>query len=185
VASATYTISGPNGFESAGTVPVGDSPDLAVAVNHLPVGTGYEMDVSATSTDGSTECDGTATFDVADGSTVTVLVHLVCAAPSGDVNVTATVNVCPVLDSLGASPSEARLGGTIALTSSAHDADDGPAPLSYAWSVNAVQLKQRQQNLNFVCTTAGTVTLKVTASDGDPNPSCADTLSVDVRCTGQ
>jgi hypothetical protein len=183
VSEATYTISGPNGFASAGTVAVGDSPDLAVVVSHLPLGIGYEMDVTATSSDGSTNCDGTATFDVTDTDTATVIVHLICGAPTGDVNVTGRVNICPVLDSLGASPSQVAVGGIVLLTSAAHDADNGPAALSYTWTANGADLKQRSQNLSFACSTLGTVTLKVTASDGDPNPSCADTMAVDIRCT--
>jgi hypothetical protein len=183
VSEATYTISGPNGFASAGTVTVGDSPDLAIVVSHLPLGIGYEMDVTATSDDGSSDCDGTATFDVTDSATSTVIVHLVCGVPTGDVNVAGKVNICPVLDSLGASPSQVAVGGIVLLTSAAHDADNGPAPLSYSWTANGAALKQPSQNLSFACSTVGTVTLKVTVSDGDPNPSCADTLAVDIRCT--
>ena len=183
VSEATYTISGPNGFESAGTVAVGDSPDLAVVVGHLPLGIGYEMDVTATSSDGLADCDGTATFDVTDSATSTVIVHLICGAPAGDINVTGKVNICPVLDSLGASPSQVAIGGIVLLTAAAHDADNGPAALSYTWTANGADLKQRSQNLSFACSTVGTVTLKVTASDGDPNPSCADTLAVDIHCT--
>jgi hypothetical protein len=99
------------------------------------------------------------------------------------VNVVGVVNICPVLDALGASPNEASLGGTIALTSLAHDSDNGPAPLSYKWTANGAALKSSQPNLNFTCTSPGAVIFEVTASDGDPNPSCADKLSIRVNCS--
>ena len=182
VTNATYTISGPNGFESAGTVSVGDSADVPVTVSHLPLGAGYEMDVTATASDGVTTCDGTATFDVTDSVSSTVVVHLVCAVPSGDIQVTGTVNVCPVVDSLGASPDEVVVGGIISLTSSAHDSDNGPGPLTYSWTANGAPLKQHVPNLNFACSSVGSVALKVTASDGDPDPSCADSLTINLRC---
>jgi hypothetical protein len=106
VTLATYTVSGPNGFASAGTVRVGSSPDVPITLSQLPVGLGYELELNALASDGATECDGTATFDVTNGNTtITLLVHLVCAAPTGDVAVEATLNICPVLDGLSASRS--------------------------------------------------------------------------------
>ncbi len=182
VSSATYTISGPNGYESAGTVAVGDSPDVPVVVQHLPNGVGYQMEVSGTASDGVTQCQGTASFDVANNATSTVLVHLVCGVPSGDLQLNGTINICPMLDGLSANPSAIRVGGTAALTTTAHDADNGPAPLSYQWSANGALLKTPGPNLTFACSSPGDVTIKVVLSDGDPSPGCADQLSVNLRC---
>lgn len=183
VSSATYTVSGPNGFESAGSVSVGDSPDVPVTLSHLPLGTGYELDLTATASDGVTTCEGTTTFDVTDAQPKVVVVHLTCAVPTGSANIGTTVNICPQIDDLSATPNNARLGGFVALTSAAHDSDNGPSPLSYTWTVNGVALRQHAANLNFACSSVGTLALALTVSDGDPNPSCADTASLNVRCT--
>jgi hypothetical protein len=182
VSEATYTISGPNGVNSAGSVVVGDDANVPVTVSHLPIANGYEMDVTATASDGVTTCEGSASFDVTSGMS-TVIVHLVCAVPAGDLNVSAAVNICPMLDSLGANPSSAALGGIVALTSSAHDSDNGPSPLSYKWTANGAPLQQFQPNLSFICSSVGLVTFTVTASDGDSTPGCPDSLSVEVRCS--
>src|SRR6185369_5092494 len=70
LSSASYTIEGPNGFVSAGTVAVGDSPDVPVVLGPLPAGSGYEVMIDATVSDGMTACSGSTTFDVVDGAAV-------------------------------------------------------------------------------------------------------------------
>lgn len=181
---ATYTVSGPNGFASAGSVPVGSSPDLVIVLSGLPVGSGYELDAFATASDGVTTCEATTLFDVT-GSSTSVTAHLVCGVPSGDVNVTGTLNVCPILDGLNALPTEAVIGGHASLVASAHDTDNGPSPLTYKWTTNGAPLGNHPQaTLTFTCTTAGPVTVKVSVSDGDPDSACGDSLTASLMCTG-
>jgi len=184
VTQAVYTISGPSGFFSAGNVAVGESADLVVPVGTLPLGESYELNLTAPASDGLTICAGKATFDVTDSNPKSVNVHLTCSVPSGDLSVTSTLNICPMIDSLGASPADVRLGGTIAVTSSAHDSDFGPSSLSYKWTINGASLPpQTQPSLNFACSQLGIFNFTLTVSDGDITPGCADTLSVVARCT--
>ena len=184
VTQATYTITGPNGFASAGTVPVGETPDVSVTVSNLPLGGGYQLFVSGTASDGMTVCDGSATFDVAElNETRTIVVHVTCGIPVGDVSIEATLNVCPVLDGLSANSVSLNLGGSTRLDVSAHDSDNGPGLLAYSWSVNGVKLSQQTSpSLNFSCTSRGDVNVAATVSDGDPTPGCADSSSVKVSC---
>jgi len=184
VSQAVYTISGPNGFFSAGNAAIGESPDLAVLVGTLPIGAGYQLDLTAPASDGQTICEGQSVFAVSDGNPVTVLVHLVCAVPSGDLALTAALNTCPMIDALGASPTDVKIGGSVVLTSAAHDSDSGPSPLSYKWSINGAPLMPGQQpNLNFVCSQPGSYNFTLSVSDGDITPGCTDALSVTARCT--
>jgi hypothetical protein len=184
VSQAVYTISGPNGFFSAGNAAIGDSPDLAILVGSLPIGTGYQLDLTAPASDEQTICEGQSVFAVSDGNPVTVLVHLVCAVPSGDVTVSSTLNICPMIDSLSASPTDVKNGGIVALTSAAHDSDSAPSPLSYKWSINGAPLMPGPQSyLNFVCSQPGSYNFTLFVSDGDITPGCTDTLSVTARCT--
>src|SRR5262249_39745686 len=149
------------------------------------IGTGYTIDVVANASDGVTVCEGTTTFDVS-GPTTTVQVHLVCAVPTGDIQVSAIVNVCPVLDGLDAAPTSLLRGGSATLSATEHDSDNGPGPLKYKWSANGAVLKNRvQPSLVFFCTTPGVISIAVSVSDGDPNPSCSDTLSANITCGGQ
>lgn len=180
VNSASYVLIGPNGFTSAGAVAVGDSPDVVVTVSQLPVGEGYELRVSGTASDGVTVCDGTATFAVTDANaTLALTAHLECAVPAGTIAFEASVNVCPVLDELTASPLNLKVGGVASLSTAAHDSDNGPAPLAYSWAANGLRLNgQTAPALRFACSSLGDVTVAATVSDG----ACKDILSVKVSC---
>lgn len=184
VTTATYAVSGPNGFASAGTIPVGDSPDVPVTLSGLPVGQGYQIDVSGTASDGVTVCDGTATFDVVEGAaSLTVIVHLSCAVPTGDVVIEATLNICPVVDGLSAAPTTLNIGGVSSLSVVAHDSDAAPAAISYSWAVNGVKLpRQTSPLLTFACSSHGDVLLSASVSDGDATPGCPASSSVKVTC---
>jgi len=184
LSSASYTIEGPSGFLSAGNVAVGPTADVPVTVGHLPLGVGYVVSIDATASDGVTVCSGSTPFDVADASAVfTVVVHLDCAVPSGDVSVAGSLNRCPVVDGIDAVPLDVRLGGVSRLTLFAHDSDTGPSPLSFGWAVNGIKLaRQTTPTLAFTCTTASDVTIAGTVSDGDPDPACADASAVKVSC---
>jgi hypothetical protein len=184
VDSATYTLVGPNDFASAGTVPVGASADVPVALGHLPIGQGYELALSAIASDGVTACNGGAVFDVSDSSVNTSLVvHLECAVPTGEANIQASLNICPVLDSLDAGPTELVLGGVALLRAAGHDSDHSPSALQYSWSVNGFKLPNKTTpTLGFACTSPGQVTISASVSDGDPDPACSDSLSAKVTC---
>ncbi len=126
-------------------------------------------------------------FDVTAHQTRSVTVSLTCheAARTGSVLVNGTLNICPTIDGIGANPAEAQVGGTIAITGSAHDSDAGPTPLAYAWSAsgNGTIANPTAQNPTFTCNAPGMATVSVTVSDGDPTASCAATSSVQVNCT--
>ena len=183
VSSGTYTISGPNDFTSAGSVSIGDSADLSIVLGALPVASGYAIDVFATASDGVTLCQGTSTFDVT-GPSTTVSVHLVCGVPTGDLQLNASINVCPRVDGLDVLPAEAEIGGRMSLAATAHDADNGPSPLSYKWEIHGAPLPNHPQpTLVLTCTAPGTFNVAVTVSDGDPTPGCSDTLPAAVTCS--
>jgi hypothetical protein len=182
--SAAYSITGPNGFTGGGTVSVGQTSDVPVALGGLPTGTGYMLTVGGTASDGITVCAGSTMFDVGTNTRTTVIVHLTCSRPppSGSVQINGQINICPVLDGLSESPADAYVGASVALHATAHDSDGGPSPLTYAWSATGGALQSGPQaDATFTCTAPGVVTLTVVASDGDA--SCNDTLSVTVTCT--
>jgi len=186
VNSASYTLTGPNGFSKTGTIDVSKSTKLTATIGGLPVGTGYQITISASTTDASASCAGSATFDVVAHTTVAVTVPLTCheAAKTGSALVTGTLNVCPTIDGIGASPAEVQVGGSIALTATAHDSDAAPSALSYGWTASSGTLSSATaQNPTFNCTTPGTATVGLTVSDGDPLASCAATLTAQVNCT--
>jgi hypothetical protein len=182
----SYTIVGPNNYSKSGTLNVADSTVLSAIVGGIPVGTGYTITLTGTTSDGATSCSGSGTFDIVAHETAVVSVHLLChqAAKTGSVQVGGTFNICPVVDGLTASPAEVLVGGTVALNAAAHDADSAPAALSYAWTASGGSFDDATLAAPiFTCTAPGTVTVTVTVSDGDPAPSCTDQGSTTITCT--
>jgi len=183
VSDAVYVVSGPEGFTSTGSVSVTNGAEAQVVLSGLTVGDNYVIDVSTPGDNGETQCSGSNSFDVADaGASVAVIVQLDCKA-KGRLNLNATFNMCPVIDSLSAKPTSLALGGIATLAVAAHDTDNGPSPLAYSWAVNGVNATlQSTANLKFTCAAVGQFTIAATVSDGSPSASCMATSSVKVGC---
>jgi hypothetical protein len=186
VDNADYVINNVDiGFTRAGSVSVGKSADVPVSIAGLPISDAYKIAVTANAGDGITVCTGATAFDVKANGRSTVIVHLVCAQPprTGSIQVTGVLNVCPMLDGLGASPDQVVIGGTAKLSATAHDTDGVPQALAYSWSTTAGSLSSTSAaNPIFTCTQAGTATITVAVSDGDATAGCADQMTINVVC---
>ena len=185
--SVTYTIIGPASFAKSGSFDVSQSTKIGATIGAIPVGQGYSIALSATSAEGTGSCAGSAAFNVVAHQTTQVTVNLSCHEPSraGSVLINGTLNVCPSLDSVSATPAEVLVGGTIALSASAHDPDAGPAALSYRWSANSGSLTDANTSQpTFTCLVPGPAVLSVSTSDGDPLASCADSGTITVQFSG-
>ncbi|HZJ66395.1 MAG TPA: hypothetical protein VFD36_22970 [Kofleriaceae bacterium] len=186
IQSASFSITGPMGFSRTGTINVSASTRLTALISGIPAGTGYQITITATTTDGSTSCSGSASFAVQPGRITSAVVAMTCleAPRTGSVLVDGHLNICPTIDALGAIPAEVQVGGDIALSASAHDTDAGPSPLSFGWTSSAGSFSDPSaRNPTFRCTTPGTVTIQLSVSDGDPAASCAATSSAQVTCS--
>ena len=186
VNSATYTIVGPNAFSKTGTIDLSAATSFSATIGGIPAGNGYSISVSATATDGATNCGGSASFNVTARTTTQVTLTLDCHTPpkTGSVAINGTTNVCPVIDELSASPTQVNVGSSIALIGAAHDSDSAPSALSYKWTATSGTFDDATaKSPLFTCTAAGVSTLTLTASDGDTSPNCADSLTTTVTCT--
>jgi hypothetical protein len=185
LASATYSIVGPNAFSKTGPMDLRNSTAITSLISPLPAGTGFAIAVDATASDGATTCHGAAVFNVTATATTPVAIHVVCHEPTrnGGVLITGTLNVCPVIDILSASPRDMSLGVPETLTVSAHDPDTMPSSLSYSWSTSSGTLANApSQTPTFTCTASGNATVTVVVTDGDATPGCAATATVIVSC---
>jgi len=179
----SYTITGPASFEKSGSIDVQRSSTVSAVIGPLPAGSGFSIELDGTATDGTTTCRGSANFDVAAGATTPVTVHLVCheAPRAGSVLLSGSLNVCPSIDGLGASPSGAVVGTVFQLTGAAHDLDDGPSPIAYAWSTDLGTLDDRTaRNPTLTCDRPGTAHVMLSVSDGDP--LCVESRSIGIDC---
>jgi Lamin Tail Domain len=181
--AVSYSITGPGGFARSGAFDTSHSTTPSATIGGLPAGDGFSVALSATASDGATQCAGSAPFSVVAHATTGVTVHLLCHEPSkaGSVLVNGSLNVCPVVDGVSATPDEVLVGSSIALAGAAHDADGAPAPLTYHWTASAGTLSDASAaSPTFTCTTGGAATITLAVSDGD----CGDSQSVTVTCTG-
>jgi hypothetical protein len=183
--SFSYAITGPAGFSKSDTVSVQDSTTISATIAPIPAGTGFDISLTSTAVDSSTTCAGSATFDVRAGQTTPVPVQLACheAAHTGSVLLTGSLNICPEILGVAAIPTEVVVGHTADVTSSAHDLDQGPGPLTYLWTTDFGTLSDSSaQNPTFTCATAGTAHLTLTVSDGDALATCTDSRTLTVSC---
>ena len=185
--SFSYVIKGPGGYAKTGTINVSQSTTIAALIGGIPAASGFTITLTGTATDGTTQCLGSATFNVTAGATSTVNVNVDChqAQTTGSVLVNGNINVCPSIQGVSASPSTVLAGSTVALSGSAVDPDNGPSPLTYKWTATSGTFSSATaQNPTFTCTAAGQATITLTVSDGDPSAACAATQSVTVTCSG-
>jgi 5'-nucleotidase len=183
----TYMISGPDSFSRTGTIDVSHSATVSTTIGGLPAGSGFAVTLTGNSTDGATTCGGgPVSFAVVPGQTTPVSVHLLCheATRLGSVTVNGTLNVCPTIDGVSASPAEVFVGSSVTLIGTAHDSDAGPSALTFQWTASSgVVASPSAASTSFTCTTPGTAIITLSASDGDPAASCAATSSIAVTCT--
>jgi hypothetical protein len=184
--TVSYSITGPGGFSKSGSVDVSHSSTISGIISGLPTGTGFSITLTGTSVDGSLVCAGSATFNVTAHQTTPVNVPLDCheAPRTGTLLVNGQLNVCPVVDGVSANPAEVLVGGSVALSGTAHDSDHAPSALTYQWSATSgVLTAPSSANTRFVCTAPGTATVTLTVSDGDATAGCPATSTVSVTCT--
>jgi PKD repeat protein len=149
-------------------------------------GSGYSIALTSTSTNGATSCAGAAIFDVAVRATTAVNVALDCheAPRNGAITVVGSLNVCPKIDALSATPTQATVGATVALTASAHDPDAAPNPLVYKWTATSGTFDDAfARNPTFTCAVAGAATITLTVNDSDLSAGCPDAVTTQVTCT--
>jgi hypothetical protein len=184
--SVSYSITGPDAFTQTGAIDVSHSSTISALLGPFPVGGGYTITLSATSQDAGASCVGSGTFTVVAGQTQPVSVQLTChqAPKTGSIAINGKLNLCPQIDSIDASPAEVLVGGAIGLSATAHDADNGPSPLTFEWTADSgVFTDASSPSTRFTCTTAGAAKLTLTVSDGDSAAGCPATSSATVTCT--
>jgi hypothetical protein len=160
----------------------GDQAYLAV-IGPLPVADDYTISLHSRLLqvrDGeNSDCTGRGSFSVSAGQTTAVTVDLQCGElPEHD----DSQNVCPSIDAVRATPSEAALGVRVELRADAHDADKKLTPLQFAWTTQQGLLTDPTQSVaGFTCTRAGLAHVTLKISDGDH--SCREeSITVVIAC---
>jgi hypothetical protein len=166
-----------------GVIDVTNSTKVSAVVAGVPSGSGYTVQLAATSTDGTAHCTGkSAPFDVSANATTSVTVLLECriGVDAGTVIINGGTNVCPQITSGTVSPADVTVGHSIAL--SALGSDPNGDALTYVWSASGPGTVSNGASGSgtFTCTGSGAATVTVVVSDGDTN--CDATASYPVTC---
>lgn len=180
--SVAYDVSG-NGFHKTGSIDVAHSTVIRASIGGIPSGTGYTITLTAVdSSSAGLTCTGSATFDIVAGMTTLANVHLTCRVPprTGGLLVNGTLNICPTVDAVGASPAETTVGYAMSLTAEGSDLDALPSALTYAWTTDSGTLASPSATSStLTCTSVGTPHVTLTVSDGD----CTDSVTFTVTCS--
>jgi hypothetical protein len=177
--SIGYDLTGPSAFHATGTLAVGSSDTVIGMFGNLPAGMGYDAKLNGTASDGQSTCTGEVVFNVP--HPMVLQIPLTC---SGIASISATINVCPTIDTLEVVPAEVYVGSSMQLTLAAHDPDAAPSPLTAAWTAGPGMLTNTSTTgATFTCTTAGTFVVSVSVDDGTPAMQCTDSAYVNVACT--
>ncbi len=154
-------------------------------ISSVPSGTGYTVNMTATTSTNVTCAGVSSAFSVAAGQATPVSVNLLCsgvvsdAGTLGSVVVTGTVvpgDHCPALTAWFISPQSAAAGTPIDISVTASDADTGDT-LTYAWSAAAgVFASAGSPTTQYTCGGAGPQTLSVAITDSHTPAPCTTTV---------
>jgi hypothetical protein len=181
VQSIDYTISGNGIVPLTGTISLTDPNSTpSIDVGGIPPALQYLLELRATPDDGSGQCYGAATFDVAPGRSVDVAISLVCSYPTTvrTIMVDGMTDYCPSLASYAASPTTGVVGGSPVSLSATAFSFYSAAPMFF-WQASMGELSSEDTSVtSYTCTAPGPVTLTVTVTDG----LCPDSASLVVTC---
>ncbi len=162
VSTVNWVITGPNGTSNvvqAGSVDVQNSAKVAFRVGGIPVGSNYEIALSAVSVDGKVTCAGSAQFSITAFATTNVSVLLQCnprIAEAGSAAISGQTYNCAAVSGVSVSPSETTVGNSVALTATATAVDLGA--LAYAWSAPGGTFSSSSSaSTSFMCTAPGPI----------------------------
>ena len=186
LSSVDYTISG-GPTAKTGMIDISNSNNIRAVIGGLTAGTGYLIALSATSST-SDVCAGSAgPVTVHENATTSVTVVLTChrRGDTGSIAVNGTIDVCPGIVSVAASPAEVIVGNDITIVASAGPDESAIGfPLAYNWTGAT---SSSAGTATFHCSVAGTFPVSLSVTNGDTSCSGTDpgaSATVTVSCTG-
>jgi hypothetical protein len=174
----------------SGTINTSDPAATPSVDTSCPASTGDTVQMTGTTSDG-TSCTGTsAPFNVTAGGTTMVGLTIVCGGGvpvqnNGSVIVNGTVVVgdnCPLLTSWVASPLVSSTSGQIDVSATATDADAADV-LTYSWTATGGSfVMPASATTKYNCTAPGPQTLTITVSDNHQPSPCTTFITMPVTC---
>lgn len=162
-------------------IPAPSAP-IAIDVPGIAPGDGYQIDLSASSDDGNTTCQGPAAFNAAEGEVTEVHVMLRCTTDfgAGQAQTQALVNSCAYLTWVTVSPLQTSVGNNIDVFADAFDPEGDP--IEYLWTGTGGSFADpTAQTTTYTCEQVGDQSIGVTVSD-DGFQSCLASYDTQVTC---
>jgi len=179
-----YLITG-NGMDPMAGVIDTSAPETTASVEVFGLLAGdYLVRMSATSSDGKTECDGSNEFLVRTGEVTEVTVFLRCKRPEifGGVRVNGELNVCAVLEQSVVQALQTSQGNDFDLSARGSDAEGDP--IEYLWTGTGGSADDpTAMHTTYTCERAGNHTVTIAVSD-DGFDYCTDSWTTEVTCVG-
>lgn len=190
-----YTIVGTGTYQKLGKIPFSAlTRSFSATIAGIPVGTGYQLQLTSGAEGAKVRCSGSAAFDILMPRVTTQIgVKLQCHvgrdsgpgpgpdpdadAGTGGVDVGGDINLCPEIDDVY---TWKEANGTIELSSSACDPDSAPTPLRYKWSVSAGSLSSKNDEVVELTCPEGGGAVEVTLEVSDS--LCIEKKVVTVEC---
>ena len=179
-----WQITGNGMAPMQGTETSAPSSTFSINVVGIPPGDSYVVELSATSDDGKTTCQGPATFSVTEGQVTQVHVMLKCetALQGGLLQTQALNGTCPYLTSVVVSPLQTSVGYDIDVSAAAFD-DEGD-PIEYLWTGTGGSFADPTAQVTaYTCQQEGGQSITITVSD-DAFQFCTANWTVSVTCVG-
>jgi hypothetical protein len=187
--SVDYQITRPDGFVRSSPIAVSTEAQTSFSfkVQDLQPGDDYALTVTGEAklavAATITGCRARSNVSIAAGQSTSIALRMQCDGISTTGSQQAgTLNECPAVLALRASPDSVGVGESVVLHADIRDAADGPSPLTYRWSTSAGTFPGSTLDTTYTCQRPGSVALNLTVSDGDSK--CDDTeAAVYVTCT--
>ena len=171
-----YEIEARRGVPLKGMIVLDElSRTISANVRGLMPGPGYEVSLSAKSTDGDLTCTGVAKFEVVSKQTTAVATPLSCRSMSGSPIQGTARGYCALIQSIAVAPVQTAVGSRVNASVTAREAGS----LSYAWSAKGGSFDAPGAvSTGFRCDQQGEHMLTVRVVAG----ACADRAILAVRC---
>ena len=155
-----YAVSGAGILPMTGVIDTSGGANDAAVTLELSSGSGYLVSLSAADAGGGLYCEGSAIFDVVSSQTSGVRIDIKCSESSTN------LNRCARVANASATPANAPLGSTIALSATAEDTEGDP--IEYSWTGPGGSFSAPDAaGTSFTCQDAGTHTLILVVSDDE------------------
>lgn len=158
----------------------------SIEVYGLEEGDGYQIDMTAESTDEETTCRGDAPFSITAGQATAIDVMLNCKRPStlGSLRANGELNICAELAKVIVSPLETSVNNEIDLSATGIDVDNDE--IEYRWTVTGGGeiADDTSAETTFTCTSVSNPQITISVSDDGFDHCNEAEWAVPVTCVG-